>query len=362
MYAKEGLAITEAEALKAKLDSLKIHEEDDIALDGSLADWSDEDKTNPYLIPANDGRKVTVYATMGSDGMYIFYDVIANSFINNANEWWMNTNAEFRLGESGEQRFVSAKATSAPYAFCSRYQPEGGVLQVNGAKINVADEAGKKHITMEMFISYACINGYDANSESIPAGFAWKTAGEEGFLWGGGDFWYSAEADPGMRNVRVTASGILTGSERVIDGDASDWTEEFKALNTKAGASGTYASRMGEDGLYMIYIIKATAIEVNRTYVQGDWWQNTNLEFWENDGTVTRFGRLAVFGGSLYHTGFVTDAEMTYVDGETEDILTIEFFIGNHLLKSRTGNVDLGGQLYGITDTWQDYTRNVKVA
>lgn len=78
---------------------------------------------------------------------------------------------------------------------------------------------------MEIFVPYAMIDGYDADSAYIPAGFAFKTLGEQGFAWATGDYWYVPEADPGIRNVFITDNGIMTGSEKKIDGDWTDWSE-----------------------------------------------------------------------------------------------------------------------------------------
>ena len=117
MYAKNGLAITEASALKEKLDSLKIYEDESMTIDASMADWTEAMKTNPVKIPATDGREVTIYATLGADGVYIFADAIVNSFRTDGN-WWDSTNVEFRLGNEGNQRFASAKATSCSSSIC----------------------------------------------------------------------------------------------------------------------------------------------------------------------------------------------------------------------------------------------------
>lgn len=358
MYAKDGLVITDAAALKTKLDSMKIYETTK-TVDGDISDWTDAQKANPYVIPATDGRSVTIYATMESDGIYVFYDVIHNSYITDKPEWFNNTNLELKFKDN-LQRFADAAGLNSRWEFSAR--------QINASKFISTTENGKHHTKAELFISYSCIDGLDKSDLQTFMGFAWKTGGETGFAWGGGDFWYGAEADPGMPNIIVTKNGIRTGSIKTIDGDISDWKDEtFTAANVKAGVTATYSAFLGNDGLYFAMEVKEASIDVTGTNTAGDWWKNTNLEFFANENSNTRAARVMTFGGKLYHTGYITDAAMSYADGETEDTWTIEIFIANeHLINvtSETASMklDMGGQLYGaVTDTWQDYVRNTVI-
>ncbi|MBS5022441.1 MAG: SGNH/GDSL hydrolase family protein [Firmicutes bacterium] len=358
MYAKDGLVITDAAALKTKLDSMKIYETTK-TVDGDISDWTDAQKANPYVIPATDGRSVTIYATMESDGIYVFYDVIHNSYITDKPEWFNNTNLELKFKDN-LQRFADAAGLNSRWEFSAR--------QINASKFISTTENGKHHTKAELFISYSCIDGLDKSDLQTFMGFAWKTGGETGFAWGGGDFWYGAEADPGMPNIIVTKNGIRTGSIKTIDGDISDWKDEtFTAANVKAGVTATYSAFLGNDGLYFAMEVKEASIDVTGTNTAGDWWKNTNLEFFANENSNTRAARVMTFGGNLYHTGYITDAAMNYADGETEDTWTIEVFIANeHLINvtSETASMklDMGGQLYGaVTDTWQDYVRNTVI-
>lgn len=348
MYAKDGLVITDAAALKTKLDSMKIYETTK-TVDGDISDWTDAQKANPYVIPATDGRSVTIYATMESDGIYVFYDVIHNSYITDKPEWFNNTNLELKFKDN-LQRFADAAGLNSRWEFSAR--------QINASKFISTTENGKHHTKAELFISYSCIDGLDKSDLQTFMGFA----------WGGGDFWYGAEADPGMPNIIVTKNGIRTGSIKTIDGDISDWKDEtFTAANVKAGVTATYSAFLGNDGLYFAMEVKEASIDVTGTNTAGDWWKNTNLEFFANENSNTRAARVMTFGGNLYHTGYITDAAMNYADGETEDTWTIEVFIANeHLINvtSETASMklDMGGQLYGaVTDTWQDYVRNTVI-
>lgn len=347
MFVKGAVTITEPDDLKAKLDSLKIYERTK-TVDGDLSDWTEEQLTNPVILPLTDGREVKVYSTLASDGMYIYYDVVHNSYVNNLANWWDNTNLEFRLADDGMQRFASANGLASRWEFATR--------QVAAFKFVTASENGKQHTKAEVFVPYAMIDGYDKDSESIAAGFAWKTGGEVGSVWAGGDFLYVPEADPGKRNVYVTKKGIKTATLRTIDGDASDWAED-EFIDFGCGG-GQYSAFLGADGLYAFYKLSAASIDMSRAYTEGNWHQNVNLEFWATDNTYA--ARIMMYNGKLCHTGYVTDAAAVYTDGETEDTLYIEFFIANENLIGVTEStesitVDIGGQFY--PNGWKDFMR-----
>lgn len=356
MYVKDAVAYTETTQLKEKLDSLKIYRSTK-NVDGDMSDWTAEQLSNPVVIPATDGREVTVYATLAEDGIYLFYDAIHNTFTTTSGNWWENTNIEFRLPDGG-QRFASANTSN------SRWETAGS-RQVNASKFVSVVENGKQHTKAEIFVSYSCIDNYDCTAESIRAGFAWKTGGETGFAWADGDYWYSPEADPGMRNIIVTRKGIKTASLRTIDGDATDWADDTFVASSNGGPA-TWSGFLGSDGLYVFVKIAAAEIDITRAYTVGDWWMDTNIEFWATDNLG--YARILLFNGKLYHSGNITDAAMTYVDGETEDSLYIELFIANEQLSNVTSEtqsvkMDFGGQLWSTTgNAWIDYGRGVDIA
>lgn len=369
-YAKNASAITEAAALKTKLDGFKVYENEGMRADGDMSDWTEEQKSNPYVIPATDGRSVTIYATKGADGIYVFFDAIHNTFKTDG-EWHQATNVELKFND-GKQRFASATRQNSRWEVNTR--------QINASKFVSVAENGKQHTKAELFISYSCIDGVDRNTEVVPMGFAWKTGGEEGSAWAAGDYWYGPEADPNYTTklVLVTDNGIKTGTERTIDGDLSDWASNAFTENTAAGSR--HAALLADDGLYIAIEVKAPKINVNGTntwhytddqgHWDSDWWKNTNIEFF--GGGTHNTGRVMCFNGKLYHTGWITDAEMSYTHGDSEDTLVFEVFIANEHMKNVTSEtqsvtIDIGGQLWWINDegadtnAWKDYARSVTV-
>lgn len=359
MYVKEAFTITDATQLKDKLDSMKIYRSTK-TVDGDMKDWTEAQLSNPVVIPATDGREVKVYATLAEDGLYLFYDAIHNTFTTTDDAWYVNTNVEFRLAaDGGSQRFAAANTSNSRWDF-------GGARQVNASKFVSVVENGKQHTKAEIFVSYSCIDNLDKTDESLLAGFAWKTGGEEGFAWGGGDFWYSPEADPGMRNIIITYSGIKTGSLRTIDGVATDWADDTFVASSNGGPA-TYSAFLGSDGLYGFVKITDTVIDITLANTGANWWKDTNIEFFATENLNA--ARILIFNGKLYHSGYITDAAMTYVDGENEDSLYIEFFIANEVMKgitaeTQTVKIDFGGQLWKAenNNTWIDYLRGGTVA
>lgn len=351
MYVKDAVTITNATDLRAKLDSLQIYEQTK-TVDGDMSDWTDEELTNPVVIPATDGREITVYATLADDGLYLFYDAIHNSYVSNLANWWENSNIEFRLPD-GKQRFASANGQTPRWTF-------DATATITDFKFVTVTENGKHHTKVEVFISYSMIENFDRDATSINAGFAWKTGGETGSAWAGGDFWYVPEADPGMRNIIVTRNGIKTATLRTIDGDAVDWANS--TFSDFGCGNGQYSAFLGVDGLYAFYKLSAPSIAVSNANVEGNWWQNVNLEFFGNANT--HGARIMLFNGKLYHTGYVTDAAMKYTHTDDGDTLYIEFFVANeHLIninsESESVTVDIGGQFH--PNGWRDFMRNFTI-
>ena len=338
-------ATTDEEVLnKYRLDDPVSSDEKPLKqIDGDLSDWSAAEKVNPVEVPALDGRSVTIYASKDANGVNVFYDVWHAAYVTNGTEWHENTNVEFSLGR-GETRF-----------YASADGQTGGLRSENVAfRTQAPAQSGALyHTTVELFVPYSAIAGYSAQSAYVPGGFAWKTPNETGFAWDwldneSPDFWLVPEADPSNRTIYITDRGIMTGTEKVIDGVADEsWsTVSETLLVSQADVRATAKGYMGSDGLYLLVTLEAENIDVDRDFGLADqWWTNTNLEFF--DTADIHSGRAMIFGGKLYATGYLTDAAYTIVRG-ARDVLTFEVFIARDSLK-RTGEtvvLDFGAQLY----------------
>ena len=366
IYAKNAVVLTGDEAV-AKLNSLKVYERvEGKSVDGDMSDWTAAEKTNPYKIPATDGRSVTVYATLRDDGLYLFYDAIHNNFVNNKPAWYDNTNIEFRLAcDGGSQRFASADGQMSRYEFWDKANSR----QVVESKFVSVKEGGKQHTTAEVFVPYMAMENLDKTSANVMAGFAWKTGGEDSQGgWVAGDFWRGWDADPDNRNLIITHNGFLAAADKTIDGDLSDWSSEtFTQKDTYK-----WAGFLGTDGMYFAVEVKVADIRVTsqeewftnaENKRESGWWKNTNIELF-GMGTGHKASKVMTWNGQLYHTGFVTDAEMKYTHGDDVDTLVFEVFVAfEHLnginADTQSMNINIGGQLWknAGTNTWMDYAR-----
>ena len=344
MYAKGGTATTDEDAINAKLPK---------TIDGSMSDWEETDKTNPVVMTGAGGKGATVYATLGSDGMYIFYDVNHGAYITDHKAWHENSNVEIRVGSGATQFYYSANGEHVGFATGDVY-------------MKTVQEDGLYHTIVEAFIpfTHGDLAGYSANSAYVPAGFAWKTLGDlGGNICYINEDWWRAD-DPANRLVLVTSNGIRKAAptEKAIDGSDADWSDASwtTSAGTKAGVTAQYTALLADDGLYFIIRITAASIDINKQETSS-WHLNTNLEFFSTDNSYT--GRIVAFGGNLYYTGMFDAVAQSFTDGETEDTWTVEFFIANEHMKNVTSSTqsvvfDIGGQLYGGTyESWQEYAR-----
>ncbi len=360
-YAKNASAITEAAALKTKLDGFKVYENEGMRADGDMSDWTEEQKSNPLVIPATDGRSVTIYATKGADGIYVFFDAIHNTFKTDG-EWHQATNVELKFND-GKQRFASATRQNSRWEVNTR--------QINASKFVSVAENGKQHTKVELFISYSCIDGVDRNTEVVPMSFAWKTGGEEGSAWAAGDYWYAPASGPNYdqgRLVFVTDNGIKQATERTIDGSLTDW-EGMTFTQSATSTRAAWMAHLGSDGLYLAVKMTQATIAGDRMFSGGEGWLNQNIEF--TGGGSMFAGKVMMFNGQCYYSGCVTDAAMTYTPSDTEDdVWIVELFIANEAMRNVNAStpsvtVALGGQLFAnstdTTDVWNMYMDNVIV-
>ena len=330
-----------------------------ITVNGDAADWTATMKSNALFIPATDSgtsvggqvvtdRGVTIYATMEQDGVYILYEAIHASLNTEGSSASSGTHAEFIIGDA-YSRFVSANGHN------SRWSAASNTRQIGVAALESSVVDGLQHTTIEIFIPYSMIEGYDANSDYIPAGFVFNPGGDtaERSSWASGTRWYTPDAAPLTRYVFITKSGIMHGTEKLIDGNWDDWdtTELVSVTKTMENVSGSpaqskFAAYLGEDGLYGIWSMSKDVINVSGTCISGNYARNTNFEFRFNDLTAYA----AWFDEELYGSGRLTQYKGVYSDGDMEDTITVEFFVAYEAMglteKPQSVQVKLLSRLY----------------
>ena len=111
------------------------------------------------------GKEVTFYGKAEANGLHLAAKAVHSLYINNAENWWLNTNFEFFL-DGGNQFYVSAK--------------QGLFTRGCAAVINSSRDTNTNLYTtiIEAFVPYALVPGYQ-QGEKIYAGFAWKTVGDQ---------------------------------------------------------------------------------------------------------------------------------------------------------------------------------------
>jgi hypothetical protein len=319
----QNATIYEDASFTAKLDQYQIAAKAGSMIDGDISDWDATVLSNPFHIYGSDGRTITIYTHTDNDGFYLAYNALfTGNYVTDAGNWWENTNIEFKIGMDN-QRFSSANGAY------SRFE-DGGVRDVGVAVWNTDTSNALNNAIVELFIPWGMIEGYDKDSSFIPAGFAWKNPGEDGSIWAYGDFWYVPEADPGLRNVLVTDTGLYEAQDVTIDGDYSDW--DTNIINTAwihnpDGRTFAAAAFVGTDGFYGAFSITTpSALNLATTLRGDDWWQNPNLEIWTND----QHSRVMFYDSMVAATGRINEIAYTY--DSTTNTLVIEYFISFHSL------------------------------
>lgn len=112
-----------------------------------------------------DGKRVTFYGKAEANGLHLAAKAVHAKYIDNANNWWENTNFEFFLNGSN-QFYVSAK--------------QGLFTRGCAAVINSSLDNGTNLYTtiIEAFVPYSLVPEYQQGND-IYAGFAWKTIGDQ---------------------------------------------------------------------------------------------------------------------------------------------------------------------------------------
>lgn len=186
----------------------------EVSVDGDLSDW--EALTNWSSINGSklsvadtadsDGKNMTVYAFLGSDGLYIAYDV--NHLTDLANTkwgddgWWLNTNIEFFIGGSGDDN-----------QFALTDFANGGYL--DAVMTTTGSSSDGYHTVAEIFVPIDAIQAYREEAEvtSVAVGFAFKaetSSSDEACQLNGNSYWYFGSEQPSACAYTVTADGILT--------------------------------------------------------------------------------------------------------------------------------------------------------
>lgn len=183
----------------------------DLTIDGDMSDWeqlqnwSSINSSKLYVEDAADSAKnMTVYAFLGSDGLYVYYDVHHKTdcaTVKWDTAWYSNTNIEFLVGGGDDaHRYVVVDYGTGGYM--------DAVMNITG------NSTDGYHTTAEIFIPFDSMQTYKDQDtvESVMAGFAFKadTGSDDSKL--NGDSWWYFDKVPTDCQYSVTADGILPGA------------------------------------------------------------------------------------------------------------------------------------------------------
>lgn len=275
----------------------------EVTIDGDFSDWeklSNWDKINSSKKYQQDAtyqqNTMTVYSFLGSDGLYIAYEVTHKTLCPVSkwdDGWFKNTNIEFFVGGSeSNKQFALTTFGSGGYV---------DAVMTTGAQDKEKDCYTTK---AEIFVPFANLEAYDGEKVSeVKVGFAFKSeTGEDGQTMNG-DSWWFFESQPDKHQFAVTADGIGKAStdspkdditaeyDLTLDGDLSDWkTEGLKTIGVKdttAGSSkqATFYAVLAKDGLHLA----VEAVHSSLIYGQSEWHRNTNFEFFIDNGNANQF-------------------------------------------------------------------------
>lgn len=176
-----------------------------MTIDGDLADWADKATytTNKVYLEGSEAtshKNVTFYAFINEEGLFLAALAHHDVFINDAADWYKNTNFEFFVN-GGNQYYVAANGAVAY-----------GAGEIVSNEYDQGAEEAVYETVAEVFIPIAVFGDVDM----LRVGFAWKTDGDTATGLGGNGgaadaWWFAAGHFPnnGEEQYYVTADGIF---------------------------------------------------------------------------------------------------------------------------------------------------------
>ncbi len=250
----------------------KIGLASDAVIDGKADDsiWTEEVLSNTITMgDKGDGRHFEAVAVKGSDGIYLLVTTYSNANTRQSANWWENANVEFRFGNDlGKQYYYLFTAPGFDTVAASAGIT--GVATAGGTEL----ENGLWKATVEFFVPYKSIDGYDKNSAEIPV-YLWGWVFDEGWFNGmnNGGYPLLTVSEHGLRyqrnvSVQGTNSAVsITAADKAYAGDTVSFTVATEAeidsltVTTKSGTAITFTE--GESGYSFIMPDEDVTISVS---------------------------------------------------------------------------------------------------
>lgn len=230
-------------------------------VDGSLADWTQEDREHGVFLPVQDGQSAHIYAKKIESGALVAVEAVHHRFVTGSKETFSNSNFRFAFA-NGEERYVTAAGESAG---------------VSDYKISSVSDGTMRTTVFEIFVAKEDISTFDAG---LRFGFRLHLSGyQEDYFWGYGGDWRADECDYDDCTYYLTEQGILPKvplEGRVkVDGNVDEEWESVPVLTSNYNDYGAMQMRafLSEDGVY--FLLSATHKEWDSHQY---WCYNPNFE------------------------------------------------------------------------------------
>ena len=323
------------------------------------------------LAEYDDNRDITVYAVKKDSGMFVYAMAHMNTVKSDSEDWWRNTNFEFRL-DNGDQRHVNIN---------------GDLSGVNRSFFkDTLLESGKHELVFEFYIAKASIPTF-AN-ETVSIAYAWKTEGEEAkvvgdMMTGYAVTWPSDWLASHRGGLNLGAHDFITdlrrgteypeviriGEDGISMGEDPSYATIDGNLEEYANMESYYAEQMDgdtlrksvrvtgmatDDGLYLAFTIVHRGGWSSHNTV--DWAQNDNLEInLENISATIIFinGQLKLT--SMWHKGAQKDVD----NGDGTITTYVELYAPDAGCKSYAMKLGMNGSADGFNGwfgaCWDQY-------
>lgn len=323
-----------------------------LVLDGTLDSYYGTGNT---VAEYDDDRTITVYGVKTNDGLFLHVTAIMNTQKTDSNEWFLNTNFEFKLNR-GEQRHINIVGDTQ------------GVSD-HFWKTTLLANNKYQHV-VEAYFDKSIVNGW-TDDGYVVLNYAWKTEGEVASVrgdivtawaitwngdWlarhaggldiGGGDFSTGINTNGALPTIiRIDENGLRKGEdakEAVIDGNLEEYASLKSVTRSDDRKSVTVTGKAGGDGLYLAFTITHNGWSPLHT---DDWSKNDNLEIRiDNVGSPLMFGNGKLMLSEFWHRG---KAVTTVNEGVYTT--TVELFApSNGVTKSYALQLGMNGDASGF--------------
>ncbi len=298
------------------------------------------------LVVLDGDRSYTIYAYKNNIGVFIYSQGTFNTCVANGQNWYENTNFEFKLN-GGNQSYVSVNNLSSG---------------VSKFKYTTSNVNGKYLHTVEIFVDKALINGW-SDTADVQLNYAWKTPSENAYImsdlldfmyydWNAD--WHSYQRLGGLEttytlnlvnNLFISNSGLKFSNLTEIDGVVSQ--NEYPTTKVTDGNNNISVNLQGKvsDGdLYLAFTITHNSWSAYNNGVNS-WNYNDYIEFYANNQKFV----ILFFNGQLILPSQITQGKAVTTQSSGKLVTVVELYIAGDSMayKLKVGLNSEGSSSFG---------------